>query len=1307
MSSGHELDTRLLKFRTRPGSEDAARLAQDLLVANRNADALEIAAAGLRASPDDLDLLLVEGRAELAGGDLLKAQAALLKAARVGATRKEPYRYLGEVLMKRGDPARAAKVLERARGIDQSDRAIQALHERALRLARIAESDHEKAAEASRAAFEPAAEEPPEERTMVRPDLSERLAAVTREKADEVLAKRPAPTAPARPAPMPPPARAAAPVAEVFADDDDQPTTVGRVPELAKPLPAPPARAMPARARPAPGRPAPWPPAAAPLPAAALPAAPPPGAMRPVDAIVDASTSPGGFSAPEKGGEGPRQAPSRRPPPMPAAGPTRDSLEDPPTFPSSSLGLSDPFPSAKAARSVDEPRAMEEPRAGEPARFPSEPPLEGEAPAFAAEDDGAPPETPPDEPTGDQFGVAEDPDHVLEMLQREGIFEPPTGEAAVWAPRKEARVERTTIGRILVGVWVLAIGGAVGGWFGWQEYVRQRHAEAARLTEQARAGARTGDHEDLVDAERYLRQARDLDAHATDNPTVLLVVHMQRALEDGSFEIGYLAPTVARAERTGGEAHYVHAANAIIAVGNQNATAAHTEIDAAIAGAPEDAVVLYVAGRLGQRLGDENALERLEAATQRDPELAAAAIALAEARHDEGRHEDALTLLDGVLQRDPENLRAKLWRGFLTADDDEVEPALAAVTALEPRLVHGAPSDHVLYQLTRSHLLRRQGHHDEAGAAVETALEAGASEPRLLALVAQAARAESRFLQAEYAATEAVRGAPQNPEFRKLLAGIYLARRNGARAMTVLTQLSPEDPDVLVMTARAALLVGSDEALSTAAGAIDAYVEGHEDASTELRALRIRIAVAGNAEPGPTLDAARQLAHDNPGDPVPALALGEAALRAHDARQAQQALEIVTRTDPDDAEGHFLMGRAYRMGGDAANAEAELRRAVELSTELVDAKVALAGLLLDTGDYAAADTMYGEIARLAGSASGASLSLTGRLGRVEALIGLRRLDDADVQMESVRGGDREERLGAFTSAHSAVMAHGHFGDAVRGELRPSPRATPCGGRSATLAGAGEASAAGEAFDRALGIDAELPEALLGRAALHVEAGEARDAGPLLDRATSSLEHRIRPPSLRTRLTVLRARGARGPRPGTGAAPLAAGERGRGRHARRVVLPRRGPARRALGRRRRRLPALSRPRAERSARGGRTSRRGALSAAATEAPRSDRRRRRDAARSVPPRAAVPVCLVSALECALGQRVASAPLAVASAAATWLGWSEFSTRRFSARPSAVSLLAMGLVSPRPSARMRSPCTPSPIRKLRTDSARRCES
>jgi tetratricopeptide (TPR) repeat protein len=1122
VSNAHELDTRLLRFRSRPGSEDAHRLANDLLNANRASDALEIAGAGLRAKPEDFDLLMVEGRAELAGGDLLKAQAALLKAARVGATRKEPFRFLGEVLLKRGDPARAAKVLERAKGIDPADRAISALFERANRLAKIAETDVEKASEASRASFEPPQEQG-DERTRVAHEVTDRLAAVTREKAQQVLAPHQEPKTEEQP---------------LDQDDDDEVTQIAQLPKDARlqalraapPIapapvvaPAPPIAPAPVAAPPPMARPpaAALPPLGVPpaaMPAAKLPAPPPPGALRAPAAVppvpdlpppplaAPAPTTPGGFAAPDRIGDGPRQAPSRRPPP-PSDARLDDSLDRPPAF-GAAPEASEPFGAKAVATDAALALGTDEPWSPPP-------------------DDGAPPEPVPDEPVGENAGQPEDPDAILAMLQREGLFEPPTGDAAVWASRAEAKTEKTRIGGYLAAGWVVVLLAAGGGWYGWQEYVRQRHEHAAQLVEQARNEARAGDHEDLVDAERHLREARDLDPHGSANSTVLLFVHAERALEDGAFEVGFLAPTVARAERTEADANYLHAASAVVAAGNGNAEMARTEIAAALAGAPDDAVVLYVAGRLGQRLGGEHALEQLEAATQRDPELAAAAIALAEARYDEGRPEDALTLLDGVLSHDAENFRAKLWRGYFTCDDDEVEAAMSTLTALQPRLEHGAPTDHVLYELTRARLLRRQGHHEEAHGAIDEALHAGASEPRLLALVAQAARAEGRFLQAEYAATEAVRGSPSNADFRKLLAGIYLDRRNGARALTVLTQLSANDPDVLAMIAQASLLVGTDEALGTAAAAIDAYSAEHEDdTSVELRALRIRVAVAGDADPGPALEAARTLARENPGDSVPALALGAAALRAHQAEEAQHALETVVRTSPDDAEGHYLLGRAYRMRGDGENAVASFRRAIELSSDLVDAKVALASLLLDTGDFTGADALYVEIGRLSGSASGQSLQLTGRLGRVESLIGLGRLDDANVQLEGVRGTDRNSASAHLTAAHLA-MATGHFGDAVR-ELRPlteadAPSVTVLAAFGDALAGAGESGPAGEAYDRALATDAQLPEALLGKAQLAIAAGQTRDATPLLDAATTALEQRVRPPSMRARLLVLRAR----------------------------------------------------------------------------------------------------------------------------------------------------------------------------------------
>ena len=65
--------------------------------------------------------------------------------------------------------------------------------------------------------------------------------------------------------------------------------------------------------------------------------------------------------------------------------------------------------------------------------------------------------------------------------------------------------------------------------------------------------------------------------------------------------------------------------------------------------------------------------------------------------------------------------------------------------------------------------------------------------------------------------------------------------------------------------------------------------------------------------------------------------------------------------------------------------------------------------------------------------------------------------------------------------------------------------------------------AADTFDRALAIDAGLPEALIGRAELLIRAEHERDAAPLLERARAALTTRIRPPVLQARLLMLEGR----------------------------------------------------------------------------------------------------------------------------------------------------------------------------------------
>ena len=129
------LNARLLRFRSQPDAEDAYTLAEELIAAQRYADARSVASSAQPKDVEDGGLLLLEGRAHLLERDLVRAQAVLLRAVRVAPDLQPAYRYLGEVLLKRGDPERAARTLHRALGLDPEDAEAAKLAARAEYLA--------------------------------------------------------------------------------------------------------------------------------------------------------------------------------------------------------------------------------------------------------------------------------------------------------------------------------------------------------------------------------------------------------------------------------------------------------------------------------------------------------------------------------------------------------------------------------------------------------------------------------------------------------------------------------------------------------------------------------------------------------------------------------------------------------------------------------------------------------------------------------------------------------------------------------------------------------------------------------------------------------------------------------------------------------------------------------------------------------------------------------------------------------------------------------------------------------------------
>ena len=62
------------------------------------------------------------------------------------------------------------------------------------------------------------------------------------------------------------------------------------------------------------------------------------------------------------------------------------------------------------------------------------------------------------------------------------------------------------------------------------------------------------------------------------------------------------------------------------------------------------------------------------------------------------------------------------------------------------------------------------------------------------------------------------------------------------------------------------------------------------------------------------------------------------------------------------------------------------------------------------------------------------------------------------------------------------------------------------------------------YTRAIKADSKLPEALIGRAEVHLRAERPYDAMPLLERAEEALQTILRPPSLHARLQTLMGRG---------------------------------------------------------------------------------------------------------------------------------------------------------------------------------------
>lgn len=719
--------------------------------------------------------------------------------------------------------------------------------------------------------------------------------------------------------------------------------------------------------------------------------------------------------------------------------------------------------------------------------------------------------------SGSQTGPA-DAERVLAVVRQLGLFEDPSAQPAAWVERTDVEVPGQRVRGALAWLWGVSLVLCVAGYFGWNLLVERRHEAAAKKVAQARELMSQGDHAALVDAERLLRMAREQHPASVAVSEEALYVQLQRVLEDGERDTAALRSAYARAQASHVQGPSLALANLLLSAAVSDAGGRDRALAQVLTEAKGDARTLYLAARAEERMGLDSAGAHFEAAAA-DAKLIPAQLALAERAYERGERAAAMRVLDAAVAAAPDQLRVRLFRMLVAADDLEPDKLRQDLNGLAEPLRKGNSIDRALASLVRARLARRSAAPAAAQQAIQAAAGGGVEDARVLNWLAEEALAIGNSLLAQQLASAALSLAPERMRSRRLLARILVERGAGPQAFVLLASLPAADAEVQVWKARAALLSNDPELLRNALAALPQATGKKADSDVQRAALRLRIETQLDPSKA-VLDRARSLAHAAPTDPDALLALAEAALALHDAKLAQSALKQRALLLPEDVQAQTLLGRSLRMGGDAEGAEAAFRRALSLRAGYVEAQSALAALLLDRGQFEQADALYRELALHDETA------LSGRLGRVEALLGQGKVADAQVQLEAAPEAERTTAAYREQAAKLA-LTRGEVAQALK-LLAPLSEELPKRASLRTLhaealLAAAQLSAAADELDAALALDAELPEALLGRAELQLRANKTTDALATLTKAEVAMRERVRPPTLTARRLSLLGR----------------------------------------------------------------------------------------------------------------------------------------------------------------------------------------
>jgi hypothetical protein len=126
------LDELLSAWRNNPDADATIALSGHLAHSSQEDLIREVGASAQQWHETDAEVMLAVGRMYLQAAMLGEAQASLVAAGKADGRDPRPFRYLGEVLLRRGDAMRGEKVLARALQLGQGDSDTRLWHDRAV-----------------------------------------------------------------------------------------------------------------------------------------------------------------------------------------------------------------------------------------------------------------------------------------------------------------------------------------------------------------------------------------------------------------------------------------------------------------------------------------------------------------------------------------------------------------------------------------------------------------------------------------------------------------------------------------------------------------------------------------------------------------------------------------------------------------------------------------------------------------------------------------------------------------------------------------------------------------------------------------------------------------------------------------------------------------------------------------------------------------------------------------------------------------------------------------------------------------------